>query len=60
LIIFETKSLHCAVAVKDPEGVVFEYPVEDQEAAGISTIIDRASALGTLDMPTASSDVRFR
>ena len=37
------------MAVKDPEGVVFEYPVEDQEAAGISTIIDRTSALGTFE-----------
>ncbi len=28
---------------------MFEYPVEDQEAPGISTIIDRTSALGTFE-----------
>jgi hypothetical protein len=35
LIIFETEELARRwLAMKDPEGVVFEYVVEDEEAAG--------------------------
>jgi hypothetical protein len=35
LIIFETEELAQRwLAEKDPEGFVFEYPVEDEEAAG--------------------------
>jgi hypothetical protein len=35
LIIFESDELAQRwLAMKDPEGVVFEYPVEDEETAG--------------------------
>ena len=47
LIIFETEELARRwLAVKDPDGVAFEYPVENDEAAEAATNASRSSLKG--------------
>jgi hypothetical protein len=49
LIIFETEELAQRwLAEKDPEGVVFEYPVEDEEAAGAAAHPSTAAGDATI------------